>query len=124
MFDQPKHQSALGAIWHRWRYRTHSKSELEICEEEGDLLLGRMTALDLDPTEVVNVEPRVFRDMQRVCIMCKSHKRCIADLGRDAQNSAWKNYCPNVHKPSCRWTRCRGRRGVSSKKQQMKGKES
>ena len=96
MLDQSKHKSALGAIWQRWRDWAHSQSKLEICVEEGDLLLGRMTALDLDPTEVVNVKPQVFRDMQRVCTMCKSHKRCIADLGRDAQNPAWKNYCPNV----------------------------
>jgi len=96
MLDQSKHQSALGAIWQRWRDWAHSQSKLEICVEEGDLLLGRMTALDLDPTEVVNVKPQVFRDMQRVCTMCKSHKRCIADLGRDVQNPAWKDYCPNV----------------------------
>ena len=64
--------------------------------KSADLLLERMTALDLDPKEVVQVEPQVFRDMQRVCTMCKNHKRCIVDLDRDAQNPTWKGYCPNV----------------------------
>jgi hypothetical protein len=122
MLDQPKHQSALGAIWQRWREWARTRSEFETCGEEGmermardagvsvnelrqlashgpqsaDLLLERMTALDLDPKEVVKIEPQVFRDMQRVCTMCKKHKRCIADLGRDPQNPAWKDYCPNV----------------------------
>ena len=122
MLDQSRLQSALGAIWQRWRDWDRSRSELEVCGEEGmermardagvsvnelrqlashrpelaDLLLERMTALDLDPKEVVKVEPQVFRDMQRVCTMCKSHKRCIGDLAKDAQNPAWKGYCPNV----------------------------
>ena len=64
--------------------------------DSADLMLERMTALDLDPKEVVRVEPQVFRDMQRVCSMCKTQKRCIADLERDAQNPRWKEYCPNV----------------------------
>jgi len=122
MLDRQKNQSALGAIWQRWRDWARSQSELQICGEEGmermaqdagvsvnefrqlashgpesaDLLLERMTALDLDPKEVVQVEPQVFRDMQRVCTMCKNHKRCIVELDRHAQNPAWKGYCPNV----------------------------
>jgi hypothetical protein len=122
MSDWPKNQTAIGAIWQRWRDWARSQSELTICGEEeiermahdaglsvselrqlvrrgpqsADLLPKRMTALDLDPEEVKQVEPQVFRDMQRVCSLCGSHKRCIADLTHDAQNPAWKNYCPNV----------------------------
>jgi len=50
--------------------------------DSADLMLERMTALDLDPNEVVKVEPQVFRDMQRVCSMCKTQKQCVADLER------------------------------------------
>jgi hypothetical protein len=122
MLDQSKQSSALGAIWQRWCDRARSRSEFEVCGVEGmermardagvsvnelrelatrspesaDHLLERMTALDLDPNEIVKIEPQVFRDMQRVCTMCKSQKRCIGDLEKDVQNPAWKNYCPNV----------------------------
>jgi hypothetical protein len=112
----------IGAIWQRWRDWARAQSEFELCGEEGmermahdaavsvnelrqlsghgpesaDLLPQRMAALDLDPEEVRQVEPQVFRDLQRVCTMCKSHKRCIADLTHDVQNPVWKDYCPNV----------------------------
>jgi hypothetical protein len=122
MLERSKHKMTLGALWQRWRDWTRTQSELQICGDEGmermahdagvsvnefreltrhssdsaDLMLERMTALDLDPKEVVRVEPQVFRDMQRVCSVCKTQKRCIADLERDAQNPQWKEYCPNV----------------------------
>ena len=64
--------------------------------ESADLLLERMTAVDLDPKEVVKVEPQVFRDMQRVCTMCACHGRCQRDLARDPNDPVWKSYCPNA----------------------------
>jgi glycerol-3-phosphate dehydrogenase len=64
--------------------------------EAADLLLRRMAALDLDHKEVAQVEPKTFRDLQRICTMCESHRQCARHLSRDAGNSAWENYCPNV----------------------------
>ena len=61
-----------------------------------DLLLERMAALDLDPKEVAQVEPAVFRDLQRVCSMCAVHGRCMRDMHRDSADPVWKQYCPNV----------------------------
>jgi hypothetical protein len=61
-----------------------------------DLLERRMTALDLDPTEVSATAPRTFRDMQRVCSFCEHHRRCLRDLARDPAVPAWKDYCPNA----------------------------
>ncbi|HUZ32084.1 MAG TPA: hypothetical protein VMV19_08280 [Xanthobacteraceae bacterium] len=61
-----------------------------------DLLLPRMAALDLNPKEVSRLEPTVMHDMQRVCSMCESHGRCLRDLERDADDPAWKQYCPNA----------------------------
>lgn len=63
--------------------------------EAADLLLQRMTALDLDPTEVSQIGPETFRDLQRSCALCESKRRCARDLARDPANPAWKNYCPN-----------------------------
>jgi hypothetical protein len=77
-----------------------SVSELRALAKKGpeaaDLLLRRMAALDLDPKEVAWLEPAAFRDMQRVCTMCKSHRRCAWDFARRAPVSTWERYCPNT----------------------------
>jgi hypothetical protein len=61
-----------------------------------DLLERRIAALDLDPVEVSAIAPNTFRDLQRVCSHCKSHGRCLRDLGRNPADGGWKDYCPNV----------------------------
>jgi len=48
--------------------------------ESADLLRRRMAALQLDRNEVATVEPRTLRDLQGVCTMCESHRRCARDL--------------------------------------------
>lgn len=64
--------------------------------QSADLLLSRMAALDLDRKEVAQVQPQTFRDLQRVCSLCESHRQCVRDLTRDTSNPAWETYCPNV----------------------------
>ncbi len=64
--------------------------------EAADLLLRRMTALDLDRNEIARTEPQTFQDMQRVCIMCDHHRRCARDFARDSASGAWNEYCPNA----------------------------
>ncbi len=64
--------------------------------EAADLLLRRMTALDLDRNEITRIEPQTFQGMQRVCIMCEHHRRCARDFARDSASDAWKEYCPNA----------------------------
>jgi hypothetical protein len=77
-----------------------SASELHAVTKRGpnaaDLLQCRMAALDLDPQEVARTEPVPMRDLQRVCILCKSHKRCTWDFARRASPAAWERYCPNT----------------------------
>jgi len=77
-----------------------SASELRALASRGqeacDSLLYRMAALDLDQNEVCQIAPETFRDLQRVCAMCESHRRCARDLARDSDDSAWKDYCPSV----------------------------
>ena len=77
-----------------------SASELRAVVRKGpkaaDLLLRRMATLDLDPTEVACLEPAALRDLQRVCTLCKSHRRCASDFVHDAPLSAWESYCPNA----------------------------
>jgi hypothetical protein len=77
-----------------------SASELRALARKGpkaaDLLLRRMAALDLDHKEVAWLEPAATRDLQRVCTLCKSHRRCAWDFARRAPPSTWKSYCPNT----------------------------
>jgi hypothetical protein len=81
--------------------------------EAADLLLRRMAAIDLDPKEVSRTEPRAFQDLQRVCAICESHRRCARDLARDSTISAWRDYCPNaatlIALDALPWTACSGR---------------
>lgn len=64
--------------------------------KSAELLLRRMTALDLDRKEVAQVQPQTFRDLQRICTLCESHRQCARDLLRDARDPGWEGYCPNV----------------------------
>jgi hypothetical protein len=64
--------------------------------DAADLLLRRMAALDLDRNEVSRTEHRTFQDLQRVCTLCDSRRRCARDLARDSANPGWQDYCPNA----------------------------
>ena len=48
--------------------------------ESAELLLRRMAVLDLDRKEVAQTQPQTFRDLQRICTMCESHRQCAHDL--------------------------------------------
>jgi hypothetical protein len=117
-------RSLTKAIFQWWRNWTRRSSALELrcCGEDeveriakdlglsaselrrvtklgpgsADLLLRRMAALDLDRKEVSRTEPRTFQDLQRVCSMCDSKRRCRRDLTRDAADPVWEDYCPNA----------------------------
>jgi Family of unknown function (DUF6455) len=77
-----------------------SPAELRAVAKQGpaaaELLLERMAALDLDPAEVAQVGPQTFRDLQRVCSLCETKRRCVRDLARDAAAPQWQDYCPNA----------------------------
>jgi hypothetical protein len=59
------------------------------------LLCRRMADLDLDRAEVGHAQPKVMRDLQKLCTICDSKTRCGRDFDRDADPSAWHAYCPN-----------------------------
>jgi hypothetical protein len=60
------------------------------------LLERRLATLDLDREEVLQFEPAVFRDLQRVCSLCKSKRQCASDLARSPCTADWTSYCPNT----------------------------
>jgi hypothetical protein len=64
--------------------------------ESAELLSRRMAALQLDRKEVAQTHPQTFRDLQRVCTLCESHRQCARDLARNSGDPGWEEYCPNV----------------------------
>jgi hypothetical protein len=64
--------------------------------EGAELLSRRMSALNLDSSQVARSEPAVLRDLQRLCTICQSKGRCVHDLETDPQSERWRDYCPNV----------------------------
>jgi hypothetical protein len=67
-----------------------------------NLLERRMVALNLDPVEVAQSEPALFRSFQRLCTSCRSPMRCARDLAEELArdpgqpaSSDWRTYCPN-----------------------------
>jgi hypothetical protein len=61
-----------------------------------DLLGRRLQQMTLDPAVMARSEPEVARDLQRVCSLCASKRRCSRDLARGPFDSAWQTYCPNA----------------------------
>jgi hypothetical protein len=59
------------------------------------LLPRRMAALELYPAAVARSASDACRDLQARCASCECHDRCDQDLRCDADNPAWRAYCPN-----------------------------
>jgi hypothetical protein len=64
--------------------------------DSADLLQRRMAALNLDQNEVFQTEPGTLHDLQRICSMCESHKRCGQEIAQSSTDTAWEDYCPNA----------------------------
>lgn len=64
--------------------------------DSADLLSRRMRQIKLDAAKIVRVEPQVVRDLERVCTLCATKRRCSRDLARKQSDSSWQAYCPNT----------------------------
>jgi hypothetical protein len=64
--------------------------------DAADLLYGRMNEIKLDRMEVTHADPQVMRDLQRVCTVCGSKRRCEHELAKNPSDPAWQKYCPNA----------------------------
>jgi hypothetical protein len=77
-------------------------SRQDICTLAGkwpgsaDSLLQRMKEIKLDPAEIARIEPQVLRDLERVCTLCASKRKCQRDLARNPSDGTWREYCPNA----------------------------
>ena len=108
--------------WRDWWGRRQAVAELDCCGERemdriaqdvgvprGELcvlagkwpdaaqeLTRRMDRVGLDQDDVTAVEPQVVRDLQRVCSLCASKRRCEHDLLARPNDPVWQDYCPNA----------------------------
>jgi hypothetical protein len=64
--------------------------------DAADQLKLRLEALHLDRAALVRDDPRVMRDLDRVCTACGSKRRCTRDWIRYPDDAAWRRYCPNA----------------------------
>jgi len=61
------------------------------------LLLPRMlAALKIDAAELEHAEPAAFRDLQRVCALCDSKRRCASELAAGDAPKTFESFCPNA----------------------------
>ena len=63
---------------------------------QADLLLLRMTALNLEVEEVSRTVPETYQVLRRVCAICDNRTNCARDFTRNPSGSEWKKYCPNT----------------------------
>jgi hypothetical protein len=64
--------------------------------DAADLLYWRMNEINLDRMEITQADPQVMRDLQRVCTVCGSKRRCEHELANNPSDPAWQRYCPNA----------------------------
>jgi hypothetical protein len=64
--------------------------------DAADLLYWRMNEIKLDRMEITHADPQVMRDLQRVCTVCGSKRRCEHELANNPSDPAWQKYCPNT----------------------------
>jgi hypothetical protein len=75
-----------------------SRAELSVLAGKwpDDLLSRRLQQVNLERAELAHVEPQVLRDLERVCTLCGSKRKCNHDLANNPSDSAWIEYCPNA----------------------------
>jgi hypothetical protein len=82
-------------------------ADLEISSGDLDQLVRRglgaadelpllLKALGIDRAKLENTQPRVLRDMQRVCAMCEHKTQCDRDLVAGASATHYEGYCANA----------------------------
>lgn len=60
-------------------------------------LAGRMMAkLGVSSAEARRSDPMVMRDIERVCMACRSRRRCRRSLERGQPSAEYKAFCPNA----------------------------
>jgi len=120
--EQPGFIRRVAHWWQNWSGRLRAMADLDRCgyaeaeriardvgvsgtelftfagkwPDAADLLYSRMNEIKLDRKKVTEIEPQVMRDLQRVCTVCGSKRRCAHELATKPSDPAWQKYCPNA----------------------------
>ena len=120
--EQPGLVGRLGRWWRSWSRQRTGLAELESCgaaevehiardlgmsrpelsilagkwPDAADFLFQRMEQVDLSRAELARAEPQVLRDLERVCTLCGSKRKCEYDLMVHPSLPVWTEYCPNA----------------------------
>lgn len=60
------------------------------------LLRKMLAALNIDQQALINKDPLVMRDLQRLCTNCPDQKRCQQELDKDTAAEHFHEFCPNA----------------------------
>ena len=60
------------------------------------LLRKMLAALNIDEQELINKDPLVMRDLQRLCTNCQDQKRCRYELEKGTAAEHFHDFCPNA----------------------------
>jgi hypothetical protein len=108
--------------WRNWQRRRRTMAEIDCCgrdqierlahdvgvtaadlcvlagkwPDSTNLLSRRLEQLNLHAGSIVQMQPYVLRDLQRVCTLCASKRKCGRDLAANLSGPAWEEYCPNA----------------------------
>jgi uncharacterized protein YjiS (DUF1127 family) len=108
--------------WRAWQRRRRTMAEIDCCDRDDaerlardvgvsradlcilagkwpdslDLLSQRLEQVTLDAGDIAQAEPYVLRDLQCVCSLCASKRRCERDLAGKSSDPVWEEYCPNA----------------------------
>jgi uncharacterized protein YjiS (DUF1127 family) len=68
------------------------------CAHEGptELMPARLRELGIDPAFVKYARTETYRDLERVCVTCKSWRRCARDLAKGDAQTGMDSYCLNA----------------------------
>lgn len=61
-----------------------------------DLLKKMLVALNVDPKALNEIDQRVTRDLQRLCINCQTKRRCEHELAAGTAAKNMHEFCPNA----------------------------
>jgi hypothetical protein len=80
----------------------HMARDLGMSRGELSVLAGKwpdsrgLLSRRLEQVNLAGVEPQVLRDLERVCTLCGSKRKCEYDLTIHPSHPAWTGYCPNA----------------------------
>jgi len=120
--ERPRFGRLLAHWWRSWNARRSAMADLDGCgpaemeriardvgvsaadlfvlagkwPDAADPLYWRMSEIKLDQMEVTHADPQVMRDLQRVCTVCGSKRRCEHELAKNPSDQTWQKYCPNA----------------------------